>query len=372
MAKQQLLLLIGPPPYQGSGSRVKFDLLFKYLSNFSNLTIHYSDLPVFSPLYNADGTLGPLSHIRTILRLSRVVIRVPRSAIVVVCGTSDFCFSYGLAIAFCSRLFRRRCIAILTGGRGVFWTQRLPKLARTICLAMTQAFATFVMETEVSRNDLPSRLRTRAVVVKNCRPRPPGPPSPRRIEDGRIHFAFVSGPESSTTKKPVKGLDVLLDAFDHLRAALGLDKRIKLHLYGPIPLSLTERVEQTPNIVAHGLLSTEQLRTSLRQHDVLAFSSRAPSEGHPGVIIEAFMAGLPVIASDLPGPLEIVGHEINGLVVRTDDWNALAVAMNRLATDHELRRRLGSGAWASASDFDQEKILPEFAAALGLLPSPRR
>ena len=372
MAKQQHLLLIGPPPYQGSGSRVKFDLLFEYLSNFSNLTIHYSDLPVFSPLYNANGTPGPLSHIRTILRLSRVVIRVPRSAIVVVCGTSDFCFSYGLALAFCSRLFRRRCIAILTGGRGIFGTQRLPKLARTICLAMIRAFATFVMETEVARNDLPSRLRTRAVVVKNCRPRPPGPPSSRRSEDGRIRFAFVSGLESSTTKKPVKGLDVLLDAFDRVRTALGLDKRVELHIYGPMPLRLTERVARTPSVVAHGLLSNEQLRTGLRQHDVLAFPSRYAFEGHSGVIIEAFMAGLPVIASDLPGPLEIVEHNVNGLVVRTGDSNALAAAMNRLATDHELRRRLGSGAWVSASDFDQEKILPGFALALGLLPPSRR
>ena len=372
MARKQRLLLIGPPPYKGSGSRVKFELLFEYLSNFSNLVIDYSDLPVFSPLYNADGTIGPLSHFRTFIRLSRVVIRVPRSDLVVVCGTSDFCFSYGLALAFCSRLFRRRCIATLTGGRGVFGTQRLPKLARTICLVLIRAFDTFVTETEVARNDLPATLRTRAVIVKNCRPQPSSPPSTRLDKDGRIRFAFVAGVlESPSTKNPVKGLDVLLDAFDQVRAALGLDGRIELHLYGPIPISLTERVARTPSVVAHGLLSSEQLRASLRQHDVLAFPSRYPFEGHPGAIIEAFMAGLPVIASALPGPMEIVAHEVNGLIVQIGDSEAFAAAMSRLATDHEFRRRLGSGAWASASDFDREKILPEFAVVFGLHPPPR-
>ena len=370
MAKKQRLLLIGPPPYKGSGGRVKFELLFEYLSNFSNLVIDYSDLPVFCPLYNADGTIGPLSHLRTFIRLSRVVLRVPRSDLVVVCGTSDLCFSYGLALGFCSRLFRRRCIAILTGGRGIFGTQRLPKLARTICFVMLRVFATFVVETEVARNDLPSRLRMRAVVVKNCRPWLPGPPSPRRGEDGRIRFAFVAGVlESPTTKKPVKGLDVLLDAFDQIRAALGLDDRIELHLYGPTPLSLTKRVARTPNIVAHGFLPGEQLRARLRKHDVLVFPSRYPFEGHPGTIIEAFMAGLPVIASALPGPMEIVAHEVNGLIVQTDDSEAFAAAMSRLATDHEFRRRLSAGARASAADFDQEKILLELVAALGLLPA---
>ena len=97
---------------------------------------------------------------------------------------------------------------------------------------------------------------------------------------------------------------------------------------------------------------------------MLAFPNRYVFEGHPGVIIEVFMASLPVIASGLPGPLEIAKHEVNSLVVRAGDRRAFAAAMNRLATDHELRRRLASG--ASASDFDLENVLPKLVATLGL------
>ena len=372
-AKKQHLLLIGTPPYREGGSTVKLELLLEYLSNFSNLFIDRFNLPVFHPLYNANGTLGPLNHLRTIIRLARAVIRVPRADIVVVYGTSDFCFSYGLAFAVTSKLFRSHCTAMLAGGRGVFGTKRFPKLARTICLAMIRAFDTFVMETRVSRNDLPSQLWMKTIVVENFRPRLPDMLPTRRGEGRKIQFAFVSSSDGQAgEKKPVKGLDVLLDAFDHVRVALGFDERIELHLYGPMSLSLTERVARTPNIVTHGLLSSEQFRTSLRQHDVLAFPSRYPFEGHPGAIIEAFMAGLPVIASALPGPMEIVAHEVNGLIVQTDDSKAFATAMRRLATDHEFRHRLSAGARASATDFDQEKILPELVAALGLLPvAPR-
>lgn len=371
MAKKQRLLLIGPPPYQGSGSRVRFEFLLEYLSGFSNLVVTSFDLPVFSPLHNANGTVGPLNHIRTCRRLLRAVMQVPRVDLVVVYGTSDFCFSYGLVLALTSKLFRGRCVAMPTGGRGIFGTRRLPKPARTICLAMIQTFGTFVVQTKVARNDLPCRLWARTIVVNNFRPRLPGLLSTRRDGEGKkVGFAFLSGFDGAAgEKKPTKGLDVLLDAFDHLCAVSGASKHIELHLYGPLPPSLTERATRTSNIVAHGLLSGEQLRVSLGQHDVLAFPSRYAFEGHPGAIIEAFMVGLPVIASALPGPMEIVAHEVNGLVVKTGDSEAFAAAMNRLACDQEFRHRLSAGARASASNFDQEKILPELAAALGLLPA---
>ena len=40
--------------------------------------------------------------------------------------------------------------------------------------------------------------------------------------------------------------------------------------------------------------------------------------------------------------------------------------MIRLSSDGALRCRLAAGAQASASDFDQDKVLPELVRALGL------
>lgn len=365
--KKQRVLLIGPPPFLEGGSRVSFEIMWQYFRNFPHLSIERFDLPVHHPLYHESGALGSLSHSRTLIGLVRAVRRVPSVDRVVLFGTSDFCFSYGLAFLLFAKLFRKRCAVRMTGGRAVFRTVRLPASVRTACIAVFRAVDTLLVETETARADLPAKLRRKTTVVRGFRPRPSD--SPRiRCGEGGIRFAFVSGLDRQGETKPLKGLDVLLDAFDHVYDS-GVTERVELHVYGPIVTGLTGRAQRTLGVVVHGPMPHDRLCAALWQHDVLAFPSRNAVEGHSGVIIEGFMAGLPVIASDLPGPLEIVKHEVNGLVVPTGDAGAFAAAMNRLANDHELRRRLAAGARASASNFDQENVLPELAAALGLLPA---
>ena len=362
------LLLIGPPPYREGGARVSFDIMRDYLGSFPHLAVESFDLPVHHPLYDDNGSAGPLSHRRTVMGLLRALTRVPRADTVLFFGSSDVCFSYGLAFVLCAKLFRRRCVARMTGGRAVFRTKRLPAPVRAACVAMFRAVDAFLVETEVARTDLPPKVKAKTAVMRNFRPRlPVAPPVPR---DGSMtSFAFVARSDAWTTELREKGLDVLLDAFDRVCSAPGAARRIEVHLYGPIPIHMVERVRRTPGVFAYGYLSNDRLQAALQRHDVLAFPSRAWSEGHPGAIIEALIAGLPVIASDLPGPSEIVEDGVNGIIVKTGDAEAFAAAMTRLAADHELRRRLADGARESADGFDQERILPELVEALGLLPA---
>jgi glycosyltransferase involved in cell wall biosynthesis len=64
--------------------------------------------------------------------------------------------------------------------------------------------------------------------------------------------------------------------------------------------------------------------------------------------VEAMMAGLPVVATSLGGPKEIV-DEHSGLLVPQGDAAALAAALHRLIDDRELRERLGQGGPARAA-----------------------
>lgn len=376
--RSRRLLLIGPAPHREGGARLSFEIMLDYVRGLPNLSIERFDLPVHHPLYREDGLPGPLSHRRTVMAVSCAVGRIPRVDDVILFGSSDVCFSYGLALMLCAKLFRKHCVTGITGGRAVFDTRLLPAFVRSACLFAARVSDVVLTETEVARNDLPAKLRSKAVAIGGFRTRPPPVPRPVRRPAEAVSFAFVGRAppdDGRTIAEDPKGLDVLLDAVDRLRTSparefgLGSAEGIEFHAYGPASPGLVERIRRTPGMTAHGFMANDRLREALRQHDVLVFPSRYVLEGHPGVVMEAFMAGLPVIASDLPGPSEIVRHEVNGLVVGTGDPNALASAMARLATDHALRHRLAAGARASASEFDQERVLPRLVEALGLLPA---
>ena len=299
------ILLIGPPPYMEGGARVSFDLMHQYMRKSPALMIHALDLPVHHPLYGESGQPSPVNHLRTVFRCLRAASLVPCFDNVVIFGSVDVCFSYGLVLMLCAKLFRKRFAVRFTGGRAVFSTQLLPVPARAACLALAgMGVDVIVTETEVARNDLPARLRSKAVVVYGYRPKV-APASSERCCPGKgVRFIFMNRPEAAYTQLPEKGLDVLLEAVERIRGAVNVD--IEVHVYGPVHPAFAERIHRAGEVTAHGFLNNARLRDVLAHNDVLVFPSRYAFEGHPGAIIEAFMAGLPVVASDLPGPSEIV------------------------------------------------------------------
>lgn len=67
-------------------------------------------------------------------------------------------------------------------------------------------------------------------------------------------------------------------------------------------------------------------------------------EGLPKALLEGAACGRPIITTDVPGCREVVRAGQDGLLVPVGDWCALAEAMATLATDPELRQRLGAEA----------------------------
>jgi glycosyltransferase involved in cell wall biosynthesis len=80
---------------------------------------------------------------------------------------------------------------------------------------------------------------------------------------------------------------------------------------------------------------TEPPWTSHWNFDVLAVPSFL--EGFPLVVVEAMLAGIPVVATPVGGIPEIVVPEDTGLLVPTGDADALSQAIARLVTDDVLR-----------------------------------
>ena len=77
------------------------------------------------------------------------------------------------------------------------------------------------------------------------------------------------------------------------------------------------------------------------------------------VLVEAMAAGLPVVASDIPGYREVLRDGVEGLLVRPRDPAALAEAAERILADPALASRLVAGGRARALTYDWGVVVPQ-------------
>ncbi len=89
----------------------------------------------------------------------------------------------------------------------------------------------------------------------------------------------------------------------------------------------------------------------------------ATAEPFGRVIVEAMLAGRPVVATAAGGPLEIIENEETGRLVPPSDANALAAAIGKLLADPEAAAAMGQRARARALDgFTIDRTVREMAA----------
>lgn len=85
-------------------------------------------------------------------------------------------------------------------------------------------------------------------------------------------------------------------------------------------------------------------------------------EGLPTGLLEAMSYGLPCIVTPVGGVPDVIAHAQNGLLVPVANAGALAEAIEQLADDPALRRRLGMAARASVlGRFDWDTLAREIA-----------
>lgn len=156
--------------------------------------------------------------------------------------------------------------------------------------------------------------------------------------------------------RPYKGLAFLLEAVGMLK-----NERIHLVCIGDYDPSAAETAHRLAPGRVHLLGETPNAAAYLRFADIYVLPSLR--EGLPRTIKEAMAAGLPVIASNIPGSAELVSDGESGLLVEPASSTALAQAIERLAGDETMRRRLGqAGKERLATEFGLERYIDETLA----------
>lgn len=100
--------------------------------------------------------------------------------------------------------------------------------------------------------------------------------------------------------------------------------KIILNIYGPIEDSFKKRfdmlIHNNSKFVKYsGIIESSQSVEIVKNYDLLLFPTRYKTEGIPGTIIDAFAAGIPVLASSWDNYKDIIDDGKNGIVFRQYD-----------------------------------------------------
>jgi phosphatidyl-myo-inositol alpha-mannosyltransferase len=115
------------------------------------------------------------------------------------------------------------------------------------------------------------------------------------------------------------------------------------------------RPEHRDRVTMLGTVAHEKLPAIHAACD-LYLGPAAGGESFGYVLIEAMAAGLPVVASDIPGYREVVEDGVEGFLVPPGDPARLAEAALRVLDDPELATRLGEAGRTRAGEFDWEVV----------------
>jgi glycosyltransferase involved in cell wall biosynthesis len=121
-------------------------------------------------------------------------------------------------------------------------------------------------------------------------------------------------------------------------------------------LALNDHVE------TRGYIVGDRLHEAYDEADMLVLPTY--SEGFPTVILEAMDAGLPVVTTPLRGAVDQLAEGVNALFVPPRHPQLLAAAIRRLASDEELRGRMGRANRLKVAEFAPEVVTARYLEIL--------
>ncbi len=177
----------------------------------------------------------------------------------------------------------------------------------------------------------------------------------KRHDEEQTKFVFLS------RILPEKGTEYILDCIERLSAE-GYSKKVSMAFYGVIMngySNLQERINQYTNVEYKGKLNltSEKGYEELASYDAMLFPTYYEGEGFPGVFIDAFIAGLPVITTDWHFNTEVITDKKTGYIIPPKDKDALYKKMKEVVDNKELIVKMRHACKEEAKKFDRNVVL---------------
>lgn len=189
----------------------------------------------------------------------------------------------------------------------------------------------------------------------------------KRKESNIIRFVFLS------RIHPAKGCDYIFKAVESLNDK-GLGNHFIVDFYGQpeesYKVDFMERIKLFDNVTYHGVLNLKNKKgyDTLSSYHAMLFPTFHPSEGFAGVFIDAFIAGLPILASDWAHNSDCIENGKFGIIYPVHDVIALARTMENCIVGKTDLQEMARNARAEASKYEASNVInKDYLKEIGLL-----
>lgn len=165
---------------------------------------------------------------------------------------------------------------------------------------------------------------------------------------------------------PEKGVSLIFELCELIKNDQLL-KGITIDFIGPIEKNYKQKFHENLKFFDFanylGAIHPDKLYPVMNKFDVMLFPTKYIGEGFPGVILDAFNLGIPVISTywkDIP---DIVDDGENGFLVEVDDKQAIYSILKLLVSNPSLLYKLKIAALESSKKYSEDsgvKILKSF------------
>lgn len=264
---------------------------------------------------------------------------------------------FGPVVCFLNFLFHRNVHYIVIGG----WLPDYLKNHEGMKKKLSSLQGIFV-ETKVMEKKLIDMGMKNIHYMPNFRKTEVGEEAVLLPEQGSLSVCLYS--RVTESKGIEDGIEIVKKSNDLLETPV-----FRLDIYGKTAEEFQPRFQEllreNHSFVRYcGVKEAHEGIETLRKYFALLFPSYYEGEGIPGTVLDAFAAGIPVIANDWKYIREMVNSGENGAVYPFRRVEIGAKELVSMYQDVQRYQKLKKGARKSAEYFSTERILGEYAKYL--------
>lgn len=358
MKKRKNILLIAPfPPHVGGDTISSKRLLESGYWERDGFGIERIDTSADGRVRLANAKKSWKDLLRAVRILLQLLVRLPRADIMLLWANSGFICSMGIPVMTLARMMGKPYIVKMFGVMLPVQLARSRPLQRRAVLAGLANANYLLPQTKILTSELASMKmldRERILQFRNFLPDSCFTEDhPERKFSGRCVFMGQ-----------IKSEKGVFDIIDSIRGRTD----VTCEFYGQHVDKDTDRfmreIENTPNCRYRGIAPESEVMSILGEFDLLLLPTTHPGEGYPAVILEAFAAGLTVIATRWQAIPELVDDGVTGLLVPPSSPDHIRAAIDLLAGDDRLYATLVSNASEYVRQFSEEHAIGELLIGL--------